>query len=243
MEWSDQGIVIGVRKHGESNVILEVMTETHGRHLGLVRGGRSRRLQATLQPGNDLQLTWRARLESHLGNFTVEPLRLRAAGLMETALGVHAVQAIGALLRLLPERDPHERLYLMAAAILDHLDDRPLTGELMVRFETKLLDELGFGIDLSSCAATGRRDDLIYVSPKSGRAVSRQAGEPYRDKLLPLPAYLLREHGEIQPEISDISAGFRLTGFFLTRHILEPRALPPMRERDCLVVELTSDGN
>jgi len=173
MEWSDQGTVIGVRKHGESNVILEMMTEGHGRHLGLVRGGRSRRLQAALQPGNDLLVTWRARLESHLGNFSVEPVKMRAGDLMETALGVHAVQTLAGLLRLLPERDPHERLYLMTGAILDHLRDRALAGELIVRFEAKLLEELGFGLDLSACAASGARDDLVYVSPKSARAVSR----------------------------------------------------------------------
>ncbi|MBB4304838.1 DNA repair protein RecO (recombination protein O) [Rhodobium orientis] len=237
MEWSDEGTVIGVRRHGETSVILEMMTVAHGRHLGLVRGGRSRRHQATLQPGNDLSITWRARLDSHLGLYAVEPLKLRAANVMETAFGVHVVQTVSSLLRLLPERDPHQRLHLMAVAILDHLSDAPLTGELLVRFETRLLEELGFGLDLTSCAATGTREDLAYVSPKSARAVSRQAGQPYKDKLLPLPPFLLADPGE-RPPAEDISAGLALTGFFLTRHIFEPRGLPPLRERDRIVEEL-----
>ena len=237
MEWSDEGTVIGVRRHGETSVILEMMTVAHGRHLGLVRGGRSRRMQAALQPGNDLIVTWRARLDSHLGLYAVEPVKLRAATVMETAFGVHVVQTVSSLLRLLPERDPHQRLHLMAVAILDHLSDTPLTGELLVRFETRLLEELGFGLDLSSCAATGARDDLVYVSPKSARAVSREAGEPYKDKLLPLPPFLLADPGA-RPPAEDISAGLKLTGFFLTRHIFEPRGLPPLRERDRIVEEL-----
>ncbi len=232
MEWSDDGIVIGVRRHGESNVILELMTVAHGRHLGLVRGGRSRRQQATLQPGNSLHVTWRARLDAHLGIFSVEPAVARAARLMETALGVHVAQAVSGLLRLLPERDPPERLYLMAEAILDNLDDDLLTGELLVRFETTLLEDLGFGLDLAACAATGRANDLAWVSPKSARAVSRSAGEPYRDKLLPLPQFLIEGHGPDRPDRAAIADGFKLTGFFLTRHIYEPRGLPPLRERE-----------
>lgn len=235
MEWSDDGIVIGARRHGESGVILEMMTAAHGRHLGLVRGGRSRRHQATLQPGNGLHITWRARLEEHLGAYSIEPVTERAARLMETAIGIHAVQSLAGLLRLLPERDPHERLYLMTEAILDNLDDPLLTGELMVRFELRLLEDLGFGLDLSSCAATGRANDLTYVSPKSGRAVSAVAGEPYRDKLLALPGFLIDGHGPERVSAQAIADGFRLSSFFLTRHIYEVRGLPPLRERERLI--------
>lgn len=239
MEWSDNGIVIGVRRHGENNVILELMTAAHGRHLGLVRGGRSRRQQATLQPGNSVHATWRARLDAHLGAYSVEPVVARAARLMESALGIHVAQTLGGLLRLLPERDPHERLYLMTEAILDHLGDDRLIGELLVRFEATLLEELGFGLDLTSCAATGACDDLVWVSPKSARAVSRSAGEPYRDRLLALPRFLVEGHGDDRPGFAEIADGFKLTGFFLARHIYEPRGLAPLRERE-RVIELVT---
>jgi DNA repair protein RecO (recombination protein O) len=230
MEWSEPGIVVGTRRHGEADVIIEVMTAEHGRHLGLVKGGRSRRLRPALQPGNTLDLTWRARLHEHLGNFRVEPLTERSAGLMATRVGSFGLALAGAHLRLLPERDPHPRLYEALTAVLDHLDHPGLAAELMVRFELMLLDELGFGLDLDVCAATGATDDLVYVSPKSGRAVSLEAGEPYRDKLLPLPAFLAGPAtGEV--EAAEIGAAFLLTGYFLERHVFDVRGegLPEAR--------------
>ena len=179
MEWSEEGIVVGGRRHGEADAIIEVLTAGHGRHLGLVKGGRSRRLRPILQPGNTLSLTWRARLHEHLGNFRAEPVTERSAALMATPIGAFGLALAGAHLRLLPERDPHPRLYEALAALLDHLDHPALAAELMVRFELLLLDELGFGLDLESCAATGGREELVYVSPKSGRAVSRaRPGSP-----------------------------------------------------------------
>ncbi len=192
MEWRDEGIILGVRRHGETSAILEVMTRAHGRHLGLVRGGRSRKQQPVLQPGNRVDLLWRARLDEHLGVFQAEPLAMHAARLMGSAAGVFGLQTLAAHLRLLPERDPHAGLFETLAIILDHLDDAEVAAELIVRFELLVLEELGFGLDLTECAATGARQELVYVSPKSGRAVSRAAGQPWQDKMLALPAFLRR---------------------------------------------------
>ena len=221
MEWTDEGIVLGSRRHGEANAILEVLTREHGRHLGLVRGGGSR-LRPVLQPGNTVRAVWRARLDEHLGHYTIEPLRLHAASHVAVSHVVYGVTHLAALCRLLPERDPHPELHDQLAAVLDHLEDRVAAGTLMVRFELQILAELGFGLDLSACAATGETGDLSYVSPKSGRAVSRNAGEPWRDRLLRLPTFM---GAAAEPSTDDLADGFALTGFFLNRHVLEPRGL------------------
>jgi DNA repair protein RecO (recombination protein O) len=234
MEWRDRGIVLGVRRHGETSVIVESLTRGHGRHLGLVRGGRSRGMRPVLQPGNVVELTWRARLDEHLGVFQVEPLRLRAARLMESALAVHGVQAMAALARLLPERDPHAGLYDAMDVILDGFERPHEAGELYVRFEIAMLRELGFGLDLSACAVTGRRDDLVYVSPKSGRAVSRAVGTPYAERLFGLPAFL-HGHDNRVAEAAALADAFRLTGHFLNRDIYEPRGLAMPDARDSFV--------
>jgi DNA repair protein RecO (recombination protein O) len=230
MEWTDEAIVLGMRRHGEANAILEVMTREHGRHLGLVRGGAGSRLRPILQPGNAVRATWRARLDEHLGHFTVEAMRLRAGEFMTVAHAAYGITHLAALCRLLPERDPHEAVHEALLAVIEHLEDRALSAALVARFELAMLGELGFGLDLDQCAATGAIADLVYVSPKSGRAVSRDAGEPWREKLLRLPAFL-REEGA--PQGDDIAAAFALTGFFLARHVLEPRGatLPDARER------------
>lgn len=234
MQWQDEGIVIGVRRHGETSVVAELMTRERGRHLGLVRGGRSRTMQPVLQPGNRVEAVWRARLDEHLGDYKLEPLQLRAARLMEHATSVYGVQAMGALLRLLPERDPHPHLYEALDVILDHMDDPAGAGELFVRFELAVLNDLGFGLDLTECAATGRRDDLIYVSPKSGRAVCREAGAPYADRLLVLPGFLVPD-ASTSASRESLTAAFRLSGFFLHRHVYEPRGLTENAARDGFV--------
>ncbi|MBB4228244.1 DNA repair protein RecO [Rhizobium mongolense] len=231
MQWQDHAIILGVKRHGETSVIAEVMTRARGRHLGLVRSGRSRAMQPVLQPGNEVDVIWRARLDEHLGEFRVEPLRLRAAQLMETATAVYGVQAMGALLRLLPERDPHPHLYDALEVILDNLHNPADAGELFVRFELAVLNDLGFGLDLAECAATGARTDLAYVSPKSGRAVSRSAGAPWADKMFVLPGFL-RTDGNDAADFDSLSAAFRLTGFFLHRHVYEPRGIEATAARD-----------
>jgi DNA repair protein RecO (recombination protein O) len=235
MEWHDDGLIIGLKKYGETSVILEAMTPAHGRHLGLVRGGRSKRWQPLLQPGNSVTLVWRARLDEHLGLYAVEVTKPRAANLMASALALHGLNHLAALLRLLAERDPHPALYETALLIADRLGDAP-TAAALVRFELAILAELGFGLDLTSCAATGVREDLIYVSPKSGRAVSRASGAPYHDRLLALPAFLGDERVEAGSDA--LSEAFRLTGYFLERDVFQPRGLPMPQARQAYLVEL-----
>ena len=238
MQWTDEGIVLGVKRHGETSVILELMTRAHGRHLGLVRGGSGTRLRGVLQPGNTLRATWRARLDEHLGHYTVEGLNLRAASYLSAAHAVHGVTHLAALCRLLAEREPHAAIYAALDAILDRLDDPRVAAPMIARFELNFLAELGFGLDLSSCAATGATDDLIYVSPKSGRAVSRAGGEAYRDRLMRLPAFL-RQEGS--PESADeLADAFALTGFFLDRHAFAPRGLAVPEARARFVAALAS---
>jgi DNA repair protein RecO (recombination protein O) len=238
MQWIDEGIVLGVKHHGETSVILELMTREHGRHLGLVRGGAGTRMRGVLQTGNTVRATWRARLDEHLGHYTVEGIDLRAAKFLPAAHAVHGVTHLAALCRLLAEREQHAAIHAALEAILDRLDDPAAAAPMIARFELNFLAELGFGLDLSSCAATGAADDLIYVSPRSGRAVSRAAGEDYRDKLLRLPAFL---HGEGQPEsAADLADAFALTGFFLDRHAFAPRGLAVPEARARFVTALTA---
>ncbi len=225
MQWTDDGIIIGTRRHGETSLIVELMTRAHGRHLGLVRGGRSRRLQPVLQPGNSVSALWRARLDEHLGNYTLEPTVQRAARLIEGPAALYGMQALAGLLRLLPERDSHADLYEATEAILDWLDDPRVGAALLARFELKMLEELGFGLDLERCAATGGTDDLVYVSPKSGRAVSRAGGERYRERLLRLPGFLRLPASATAPPGDEIADAFRLTGYFLSRHVFEARGI------------------
>jgi DNA repair protein RecO (recombination protein O) len=226
LEWCDEGLVIGVKRHGETSAIIEALTKAHGRHLGLVRGGRSARLQSLLQPGNSLGLVWRARLDEHLGSYAIEPLNLRAGRLIASGLALAGVSYLGALLRLLPERDPHESLHEALEIIADHLDLAEVAPALIARFELQVLAECGFQLDLERCAASGSREELIYVSPKSGRAVSAAAGAPWRDRLLALPAFLRVDNAPAAPTAGEIVDAFRLTGFFLERDLFGPRGLP-----------------
>lgn len=231
MDWSDEGIFLGAKPLGEANAVAELFTLGHGRHLGLVRGGRSRRLRPLLQPGNLLRVTWRARLSEHLGGFNVELIEAHAARALDDAAALAAIGSLAGLARLLPERDPHPQLYAAALHVIGAFDAPRLWPALLVRWELLLLQELGFGLDLSECAATGGDSDLVYVSPRSGRAVSREAGQPYDAKLLKLPAFL-RDDDAASGE-SDLLSGFALTGYFLERDVLAPHglAMPETRER------------
>ena len=231
LEWSEEAIVLGARLHGETSVIAELFTRERGRWNGMVHGGRGRRARPLLQPGNLVTATWSARLDEHLGRFTLEPERLRAAHLMQSPLGIYGAQTVAGHLRLLPERDAHARLYDMADALLDHLDEPAVAGELMVRFERQLLQELGFGLDLSACAATGVADDLAFVSPRSGRAVSREGARGYEERLLPLPRFLLGE-AVGSATAHDLRDGFALTGRFLERAVWQTREIAAPVERE-----------
>jgi DNA repair protein RecO (recombination protein O) len=231
MDWSDEGIFLSGKPLGEANMIAEVLTFEHGRHLGLVRGGRSRRIRPVLQPGNLIRVTWRARLSEHLGGFNVELMEAHAARVLDDAAALAAIGTLAGLVKLLPERDPHPELYATTLHVLRSFGEPDIWPALLVHWEFQLLAELGFGLDLTECAATGAAEELVYVSPRSGRAVSREAGAPYDDKLLPLPGFLLDASAPLG--VSDIATGFALTGFFLERDVLEPHGLklPPARER------------
>jgi DNA repair protein RecO (recombination protein O) len=231
MDWSDEGIFLGAKPLGEANAVAELFTLGHGRHLGLVRGGRSRRLRPLLQPGNRLGVTWRARLSEHLGGFNLELIEAHAARALDDAAALAAIGSLAGLARLLPERDPHPQLYAAALHVIGAFDAPRLWPALLVRWELLLLQDLGFGLDLGECAAAGGDTDLVYVSPRSGRAVSREAGQPYDAKLLKLPAFL-RDDNAAAGE-SDLLAGFALTGYFVERDVLAPHglAMPQARER------------
>ena len=227
MDWRDEGILLAVRPHGESSAIIETLTREHGRHAGLVRGGKGARLAPALQPGTQLALEWRARLAEHLGHFRIEPVRSRAAAIMADRAALAALNAIGALLvTLLPEREPNEPVYHGTVALADALAEAAWDWPARyARWELDLLTALGFGLDLASCGATGATEDLAYVSPRSGRAVSHEAGGAWADKLLPLPGFLI---GPGAPTIGAVREALRLTGFFL-----EHRACPALG-RDAL---------
>jgi len=237
MQWSDEGVILSVKPHGETAAIAEIFTRAHGRHLGLVHGGRSRRLRPVLQTGNHVDAVWKARLAEHLGQVGVELRKGYAAQAMEHPLALAGLSSLCTLARLLPERDPHPSLFEVTLFVLGYLDEPDVWPALMVRWEFALLDELGFGLDLATCAATGAKEGLIYVSPKSGRAVSGAAGEPYKERLLPLPAFLRKgpPGGGRQPSATDgdVAAGLALTGHFLKTRVLIPRdlAMPEARAR------------
>jgi DNA repair protein RecO (recombination protein O) len=253
VQWADVGIVLGARRHGETSAVVELMTREHGRHLGLVRGGSGSRHKPMLQVGNLVSATWRARLDEHLGYYVIEGLDLRAASYLSMAHALYGLNHLAALCRLLPERDPHPSVFDLLEHTIAHLSDPSLAAALVARFELDLLAELGFGLDLESCAATGATAELVYVSPKSGRAVSREAGEPWRDKLLALPAFLGADLGADgqgaqsgtqsgMPSAAELRDGFALTGFFLARHVYEPRGEPLPESRYHFIAAAVGGG-
>ena len=231
MEWSESGRIVQVKPYGETGAIVEVLTRDHGRHPGLVRGGRSRAMRPVLQPGNKVAATWRARLADHLGAYQIEPEDLGAGELMEDRLALSGLNAACAMaVAALPEREAHPMVFDGFEVLIDMLGEPEVWPAIYVRWEAGLLADLGYGLDLSKCAATGVTEDLVYVSPRTGRAVSAGAGAPYRDKLLALPAFMKGE-GDLSP--GDVAAGLRLTAHFIERRVLWPadRMLPEARER------------
>jgi DNA repair protein RecO (recombination protein O) len=239
MEWRDEGVLLSMRPHGESSAIIEMFTALHGRHAGVVRGGASRRLAPVLQPGAQLAVTWRARLDGHIGAFVVEPLRSRT-GVLGDRLALAGLTSVCALLHVaLAEREPHPALWASSIRLLDALAigaDWPVQ---YLRWEMQLLDDLGFGLDLTSCAATGSRDDLAYVSPKTGRAVSRAAAGEWAARLLPLPVALL---GQGSADRAEIAQGLALTGHFLLRELTPMLGDHPLPEARARLVDLLSRG-
>lgn len=225
MQWHDEALVLSVRPHGETAAVVELFCRERGRHLGLVHGGRSRKLRPVLQTGNHVDAFWRGRTADQLGHYAIELRKGYAAQAMESASALAALGSMAVLLRQLAERDAHPSLFEITMFLLGFLDDPTVWPALMVRWEVALIGELGFGLDLERCAATGSTEELVYVSPKSGRAVSRAAGKPYADRLLALPPFLAPgRKGPVESE--EIAAGFDLTGHFLKARIYEPAGLP-----------------
>ena len=233
MDWRDQGILLSSRAHGETSAIIEVFTPGKGRHAGVVRGGASRRMAPVLQPGAQLDVTWRARLEDHIGTFSVEPVRSRAAASMGDRLALAGLNAVVSLLLFcLPEREAHERLYRRTEALLDLLGQGEVWPLAYMQWEMVLLDDLGFGLDLQACAVMGpRANDLSYISPRTGRAVSRAGAGEWADKLLPLPPCMVG-HGPA-PD-AEVAEALGVTGYFLQNRVapeLGHKPLPEARGR------------
>lgn len=241
MEWREEGLLLAVRRHGESAAIIEVFTEARGRHAGVVRGGAGRRLAPVLQIGAQLDLTWRARLEDHVGSFTLEPVKGRAAAILGDRGALLGLSSVCSLLAFaLPERQTHAGLYHRSCALLDSLAAGKDWPRQYLMWELALLDEVGFGLDLGRCAVTGAREGLAHVSPRSGRAVSAAGAGDWAPRLLPLPACLLGQ-GPATP--AEIAQGLAVTGHFLDHHLaaaLGDRPLPEARRR--LVAWLSRPG-
>ena len=233
MQWTDEGLILSVRAHGETAAVVELLTARNGRHAGLVHGGRSRRLRPVLQIGNHVDVTWKGRLAEQLGHMSLELRRGYAAEAMPDAAALAGLSTLVTMARLLPDRDPHPSLYEVTMFVLSFLDDRCVWPALYARWELALLDELGFGLDLATCAATGVSEGLIYVSPRSGRAVSAAAGEPYKDRLLALPPFLRARTGGGEVTPAHLREALRLTGHFLEARVLTPagHAMPEVRRR------------
>lgn len=234
VEWSDEGVVLAARPHGEGSAVVVLLTHGHGRHAGLVRGAFSGRARGVYQAGNRVTAEWRARLAEHLGNYTCELAHGYAAAALDDPLKLAGLTAACAIAEAsLPEREPHPQVHDGLVALLDAMADPDLGDAWIaayVRWEVGVLADLGYGLDLDSCAATGVNDDLAYVSPRSGRAVSLAAGEPYRDRLLALPRFLIGRGGG---DSDDLFRGLALSGFFLERHVFAThgRQPPPARTR------------
>lgn len=230
--WSDEAALLAARPFGETSVIIEVFSAEHGRHAGVVRGGATRKIAPVLQPGAQLAVTWKARLDSHLGSFAIEPIRSRAAAAMGDRLALAGLNAICSLLALvLPEREAHPALYDRTVGLLDLLGQSDVWPLAYLRWEQALLDEMGFGLDLSACAVRGVNEDLIYVSPKSGRAVSRTGAGEWADRMLPLPPVLAGK-GDASP--AEIVRALATTGYFLEHRLIKSlgdKPIPQARAR------------
>ena len=230
MEWSDDAFVLAARTHGEAGALVELLTQRHGRFAAHVAGGASRRMKPFLQPGARVLAEYRARTPDHLGSAQLEPVGEGPAALFDDPLALTGLAAAAAVTAgALPEREPHPGVFLAFEALSASFALPDVWPAVYVRFEAGLLEELGFGLDLTRCAVTGASDDLAWVSPRTGRAVSRAAGAPYADRLLRLPPFLLGSQGGVGS--GDVSAGLELTGRFLERDAFGPlnRPLPPAR--------------
>lgn len=232
VSWEDQGIVLAVRPFGEHDAILTLLSEGQGRHAGIVKGGAGKSARGLLQPGNLVKAWWRARLDEQLGTFTLELSRPFAASAMTEAAALAGLASLCAMIdATLPEREAHGAVFRHTLHLLEHLGAEGWEAE-YVLWELALLRDMGYGLDLSTCAATGTTEDLVYVSPRSGRAVSRAAGQPYGARLFALPAFLRDDN--IRPDGPfEIAQGLALTEYFFDTHVFGPhsRQVPAPRQR------------
>ena len=222
MNFEDIGIVMSVRRHGESAGILELITKSHGRHLGLVRGYQSKSNKSILQPGSTINFNWRSRLSEHLGVFTFELHTSRSLNLMKNKFAIFILQNLISHLRLLPERENITEIYNQTEAVLDQSHENFELVKSFILWELMYLKEIGYGIDISECAVTKSKDNLKYVSPKSGRAVTQEIGLPYKDKLLEIPEFI---YDAKYTDRDDLLKGLLLTEFFLKRDVYKPLQL------------------
>lgn len=222
--WEDHGIVLTARPHGETAAVVTVLTAAHGRHAGLLAAARGRGRAALCQPGSRVVATWQARLAEHLGIWSLDLQRAWAARLFDQPGPLAMVAAACAVCETaLPEREPCPAVYAGLQVLLE-LAESPFWAQAYVRWEVEVLAALGFALELDVCALTGQPDDLAFVSPRSGRAVSRRAAAPFQDRLLPLPAFLggrpaEPSPAEPNPPEAGIAQGLALTGHFLNRHV------------------------
>ena len=235
MKWEDEGLLLSARNHGENNAIIECLTNNHGRHTGMVRHAYSGKLNNLLEPGMQLNLVWTARLNEHLGVFLIDKVKSRTATLIQNKqklLGFNSV--ISLLIISLPEREPFDKLYKATIDLVDSMETDSSWLSKYVKWELLLLAELGFGLDLSECALTGVKQNLAYVSPKSGRAVSSTAGREWRKKLFHLPKFLRASSDVIENDLTSIHGGMTLTGYFLEKWLMDSigkYSLPESRKR------------
>jgi DNA repair protein RecO (recombination protein O) len=241
MEFTDDAFVLAARPYGETGAIVEVLTRARGKFAAYVAGGASRRMKPVLQPGVRAAFSYRARTSDQLGSASLEPVGEGPSALFDDALALSGLAAAAAVTAgALPEREPHAGVFLAFAALSGALADPDIWPAVFVRFEAGLLQALGFGLDLASCAVTGSSDDLVWVSPRTGRAVSASAGEPYRERLLRLPPFLLSAQGGLGP--GDIGAGLALTGHFLETCVFAAVDRPPPPARAWLIDRLRDAG-
>ena len=239
VSWEDEGIVIAARRFGEHDAIVSLLTESRGRHVGLIKGGMGKKNRGLVQPGNVVKASWRARLNEHLGTYTFESVHSYAAAAMSDAEQLAGLSALCAMVEAtLPEREPHAEVHQRTLHLLRHLGN-DLWPACYAQWELALLADMGYGLDLVSCAATGRRDELVFVSPKSGRAVSRDSGQPYSEKLLALPAFLQHDAADA-PTAGEIAQGLALTGYFFETRVFRPYGRQPPASRTRFVVRFKS---
>ena len=232
MRWESEGIVLGFSLHNEKSYILEVLTKEHGRHKGLIRGIHSKNLRSIIEPGNEVKVLWSGRLETHLGNFTIEPIKAWSSLMLSQKYKLTALSSLCSLVSLtMAEKQPNDLIYYNSKEMIKKISSDDDWIKDYINWELELLSEIGYGIDLSKCAVTSKRDELVYVSPTSGRAVTLEGAGSYKDRLIKLPKFIVSKDAEC--DSNDIVDGLELTEYFFRKRFFEPNNLnfPQSRNR------------